>query len=185
MPDFADVAQTLARGGDPPEWVVPVLTRVGELIGVRDDDDRILERDLFGCAKYLDTWLPLHIAVYDKLGLEDEVPECIYAVLEHLPDLIKFLEADYLAKPDNSRRLCAATCAEIWRTLHGSIQSSSVYLQSACDEYWRACGQPPIGELNAPRNWERNLKWAKSADDQGFRSWIEQLRLSHTKPASK
>jgi hypothetical protein len=59
--------------------------------------------------------------------------------------------------PDSRHRLCAKVCADIWREFHGAIQPYSENLQKACEEYWRACGQPPTGEVDRPKNWERYL----------------------------
>src|SRR5258705_4144393 len=108
------------------------------------------------------------------------------AILPGRQDWIQSLARVVLhQRPGNYRRVCAAVCAEIWRLLHGAIEPHSVYLQRACNEYWRRCGQEPIGRKhkNEPRNWERNLLWVEAVDDQSFRSQIEQL--SHTKPIPK
>jgi hypothetical protein len=188
-PSFADVASFLAKPLPPPEWVIPVLEHFADLVGAPRDDDDTIERKLLRSAEYLDRYLPMHVMIAERVG--DEIPDCIETILPHLQDLIPFLAANLLDKGEGSpnRRLCAAVCAEIWRTLHGAIQPHSLYLQKACDEYWRACGQEPIGRKheNEPRNWERHLLWAEAADDEGFQSQIEQFRhgLSHTKPAPK
>ena len=186
-PDFAYIARLLANGDDLPDWLIPTLASFGELVGAPPINDNTIERNLLCSAEYLDRYLPMHIMIAERVG--DETPDCIASILPHLQDLIPFLAADLLDKGEGSsnRRVCAAICAEIWRVLHGAIQPHSFHLQRACDEYWRACGQDPIGRTmeNAPRNWERNLLWAEAAEDEWVRSQIEQLRLSHTKPLPK
>jgi hypothetical protein len=181
MPDFSGVARSLAKGESPPDWLIPVLARFGEFISFPlDDDDDTIERELFRSAEYLHRMLPMYVEAYAITDAEP--PECISTVLLHLPDLLVFLAKELLHKGDTKRRVCAAVCAETWRILHGAIEPHSTYLQRACDEYWRACGQEPIGRKleNGPRNWERSLLWVVAEDDQGFRSQIEQM--SHTKP---
>jgi hypothetical protein len=193
-PSIDDVARTFAKDEALPEWVIPVLVHFRELVGIKrklDAADDTVERELFRSAEYLDRWLPMYAKAYAKLGLEDDIPECIETVLVNLPDLLVFLAKDLLHKGGSQRRVCAVVCAEIWRVLHGAIEPHSVHLQKACDEYWRACGQDSIGRKleNEPRNWERNLQWVLAADDDFFRSQIEQFKtqlgLSHTKPIPK
>ena len=184
MPDFSRVARLLAKGLALPEWLIPALAHFGELVGAPPDDDDTVERNLLRSAEYLDRYLPMYAMIAERVG--DEIPDCIEAILPQLQDLIPFLAKDLLQhKPGNNRRVCAAVCAEIWRLLHGAMEPHSVYLQRACNEYWRRCGQEPIGRKlkNEPRNWERNLLWVEAVDDQSFRSQIEQL--SHTKPIPK
>jgi hypothetical protein len=173
-PDFADVATLLANGNDLPKWLIPALAHFSELVGVkhhRTDDDTV-ERNLLRCAEYLDRWLPMYVGAYAKLGIEDDVPECIDAVMLPLQDLIVFLSKDFLHKGNSQRRVCAAICAEIWRTLHGATQPHSVHLQEACVAYWRTCKQEPRGH-NYPQNWLRDLEWALAEDDDFFQSQIE------------
>jgi hypothetical protein len=187
MPDFSAVARLLARVDNPPEWITTILARYGELVAVPDfDDSDAVTLNLLRDAEYLNRWLPMCVEAYARVDLD--VPECIDTILAHLPDLLILLAEDLPHKGDSRRRVCAALCAEIWRNLHGAIEPHSVYLQKACDEYWRQCGQEPIGRQleNEPRNWERPLRWAQTADDQGFREQIEQLSQgSHTKPDPK
>jgi hypothetical protein len=188
MADFTSVARLLAKAEPLPDWLIPALAHFSELVGAPRNDDTV-ERILLRSAEYLDRWLPMHVMIAERVG--DEIPDCIETILPHLQDLIPFLAADLRDKGEGSpnRRFCAAVCAEIWRQLHGAIEPHSLYLQRACDAYWRQCGQDPIGRnlTNEPRNWLRHLLWVGAVDDPYVRSVIELFRhgLSHTKPLSK
>jgi hypothetical protein len=188
---FDGVARAIING-EPPPWLLPVLERFSPFIAgpAATDDVGDEEKKMLDAARYLEKWLPMYVGL-EEAGLGFECPECLEMVLQHLPELIEFLESDIEparkgGRPyDGRRRVCAAVCAEAWRLIHGRIEPHSIYLQRACGAYWRACGHGPIGRLgDEPRNWAATLEWARD-NDAGCRELIKQFWTwsSHIKPA--
>jgi len=169
---FLDVAKLLANGNDPDRLAV-ALASYARLIGVRRltmDDNQDDERLLLA-AQFLEERLPDY--VHDHLGLP--TADFIDQILLYLPELIDFLKAQVRPPqkgnfpPDSRRHLCAGVCLEAWRYYHGEAEPYSSRLQGACEVYWQACDHPETGDSGSIRNWERDLVWARDANDEGFR----------------
>ena len=53
------------------------------------------------------------------------------------------------------RTTCAIIVIEAWTYTKGKApRANNQKVHEICDEYWRACGRPSIGE---PRNWRRSM----------------------------
>ena len=170
---FLEVAKLLANGNDPAPLAV-ALASYARLIGVRrlTMDDNKDDEHLLLAAQILEEKLPYY--VQDHLGLP--TPDYIAEILIRLPELIEFLQAQVRPPqkgnlpPDSRRRVCASICLEAWRHYHGEARPYSSELQSACEAYWQACGNPETGNAKGSiRNWERDLVWARDESDEGFR----------------
>jgi hypothetical protein len=151
------------------------------LIGGRraNVDDNSDDRKMLEAARYLERWLPTYTIAEEEFGLS--IPDCVETVLINLPELIEYLESQMRLprkggpSPDGRRLICAGVCAEIWRRHVGEMQPFSPKLQGACEEYWRACGNPETSAMSNLKNWERFLVRVKDENDEAFREDFDRL----------
>lgn len=94
------------------------------------------------------------------------------------------------AKPGAPKRPGRVTCAliviEAWAFARGKPPgANSPKAQEACEDYWRACGNRPIGKEGDPGNWRRTVKDAL-ADRSAFRRYIrDEIRLEAERRSSE
>ena len=175
-----DVGKRLAEN-DPPQWLVQALEEFAHLIGVPKKDDLDLEIKLFRCAEYIQRWLPLY-ARLEHYGF-DPLPFDVDGVSTNLEELRQFLakELTHSTSGDPRRKLCAAVCVEGYRLLHdGRVQLHSLNLRQACEDLWRASGNPTTAKAvgaDARDNWRRNLEDV-AAGDEWVRSRFELYKTS-------
>jgi hypothetical protein len=177
-PVFLDVARRIAKG-DPPQWLLIGLNHFGGSIGsdtseLRDQLKKTVEQ-MRDAAGVLLRWLP----IYQNLGFGIQCPDDVTVVLDALPRIMKDLERlnqERSGRRPNARReICAAVIVEASKLLHGKAEHRSLSLQLACNDYWRACGGEPIGEIEDPENWRRPIKRALVADHAWIRSVLQEL----------
>jgi len=163
------VAKMIAKG-DPPAWLPKALADFARFVSLdKPTYDVEIERKMLAAAEYLEEWVPIVYGDWDELDLE--APDWIDQFHNALHELIEMLRKDCEQtrrggpKPDSRRLLCAAAVGECYRTLHGKLEPGSTLLRDACNEFWKACKNPEIGEGD-PGNWRRHLEShvAKSAD---------------------
>jgi hypothetical protein len=182
VPTFVDVARTIAKG-EPPEWLAVGLAYFSDhYVGVTlakagmPSREGELERVMLEAAKLLAAGLPMY-----ALEADTECPLCVEDMVQLLPDVIEFLEGDVAEfdaipprkggpRPDLRRPVAAAVCAEAWRVLHEQIEPYSQHLQAACEEYWRACGNPETSTVGRIKNWQDYLLLVKDQDNEWIRN---------------
>ena len=65
-------------------------------------------------------------------------------------------------RKQSGRTTCAIIVIEAWTHAKGKApRANNQKVHEICDEYWRACGCPSIGE---PRNWRRSMDEALRQD---------------------
>jgi hypothetical protein len=156
------VARLIAKG-DPPEWLIDVLSHF--VTNLYPDHDaagvEIIER----MTKATDVLLR-YVPGFDHLprGWQVlDVPEAM-AVLSR----IKFALTLNRPKPKPPRHRptniwrqnCAAIVLEAWKQCHGRPEPHASQLREACEEYWRAWGGEPLSEKGTPENWRRFIEKA-------------------------
>jgi hypothetical protein len=176
---FAEVAQQIANG-PAPEWLALGLDYFSLFVGGRKlparaeeirDDEQMLK-----VASYLEDNLKVYLHLADppfELFDDDEIQH-VEAVVDHMWGVIEFLKARIAEvpsrgggpTPDGRMLLCAAVVGAGYRLVHdrAEIEPFSPAVGKACEEYWKACGNPPTGRRleGEPRNWQEPLNRAKA-----------------------
>src|SRR5262245_19564262 len=165
--------------GGNPEQLVPKLERFIPLIGnpqptsQDEKQDEKLIADVRELAKRLERTVQLYATVEKVFRFQ--APTIIDDTLTALFELAKYLESQLRTTrkqgptPDDRRLICATVCAELWRTVHGTLQSYSPNLQEACEIYWQACGNPATSNAENLKDWVPFLLQTKNADGAEFR----------------
>jgi hypothetical protein len=169
-PTLADVAKLIAN--PPPEWLVSGL---GFFVNIIRDtgasDQRIDEIDrLMNAIKTLRRLLPLYLALPIGPALY-RGPVDALVVLDALPRIERRLERVVRPSkrtPDVLRSLCVAVILEASRLVRDKVQPQSKIAYLAYNEYWKACGNQPIGD---DRNWDRPIKRAMAKET----TWIREI----------
>jgi hypothetical protein len=180
---FKEVAWML-WGGQPPEWVVPLLRDQQRLVGYwrnpSDDDDKKLIKRATDLAKALSDYGKVEAEAEDLYGFP--ASDVVGAASIALDDLIEYLESQLRPPrrggptPDSRRRICAAVCGYVWQRQHREVQPYSLKLQEACEAYWQACGQQGTGDSakgNVHKNWEEFL--VRHTNDAEYVEYLDQL----------
>lgn len=167
---FSKVAQLIANGAPPPDWLIPDLEHYSRLIRYRNPErgDEDEDRALLTAVRSLERLLVQEAHVYDliekQFGEEFPAPVIIEDTANKLFELAEFLESQLPARrkggptPDTRRGVCAQRCATAWRRLHGEMQPYSPKLWEACEAYWQACGHPATSTEGALKNWKSRSK---------------------------
>jgi hypothetical protein len=188
---FVAAARKIAKG-DPPQWLVPGLEHFSEhyiskpKLPDEPDDVKVLKQMLDAvqhAVERLEEQLPVYRLI-SEAPYNIPYPVCIDDALTNLHEVTEFLEGEIAEiprraggpRPDLRRPICAAVCAEAYRMLHGQIEPYSQHLQDGCEDYWKACGNPPTGKSGWRRNWEEYLLRVAGQDNE----WIRGHFGSHT-----
>jgi hypothetical protein len=173
---FDRAAKLLTKDQSLPDWLIPALAHYSPLVGGRrstPDDDRD-DHELLKAARYLERWLPTYTIAADEYGLI--LPDEVETVVMALPEVIEYLETQCREPrkggpiPDSRAYVCAAVCAYAWRRLCDEVNPYSPNLLQACEEYWKACGNPEkVTSDGNESNWQRYLVAVKREDDRAFR----------------
>jgi hypothetical protein len=173
-PQLVDVARIIAKG-EPPSWIVAGLEQCRVKLDYPISVDHSWAADKIGemnaAVDTLLEWLPL----FKTLPYGIPCPKDVDITLKALPGIKKWLPMVPKTKgrPKAANRDgCAAVILEIWKLVHGKAEPRSDKLQSACDNYWRACGGKPIGYLE---NWRRPIERAMSGNNYLIRTILEGL----------
>ena len=168
-PIFSDVASIIAKG-EPPQWLAPSLEGVSQFVSnglqITPDAYRLYKKRIKRMQEAVDTLVEL-LPSFEKLP-ESLLPPLVLGFEESLFEFKEWL--DQLSRSGKGRRshygreLCAATIVLAWRVIHSKAEPRSDKVYEACEEYWRACGNEPSGDID---NWRRMVEEA-SARDHAF-----------------
>ena len=156
-PDLRPVAKLIAKG-DPPQWLVQVLTDfITNPEPASKDAIAVIER-MRKATDLLLRYVP---------GFDDnprwrvlDVPEAL-AVLSKIKLALGPKPKSKIGKPANIwRQNCAAIVLEAWKQCRGKAEPYSYQLWEACEEYWKAWGGEPLGERGTPENWKKIVEKA-------------------------
>ena len=149
---FDGVARIIARG-EPPEWLVPELAQyswvVSSTFQITPEMYRQCKKRIKRMQEAVDTvleGLPIFGHLYSEWDLNEYEPE-----LSQLKDYF-----DRLSRMGKGRRahlgreFCASLIISWWSRIHGKAARRSDKAYLACEEYWRACGNEPSGDIE---NW--------------------------------
>jgi hypothetical protein len=170
MNRFAEVARII--GGDRNK-VVPKLARYSLLIaGPERGPDNELEledKELWVVMDWLNKALSHEKRVIEALeeldygfDFADEL-DAVDGASNAFFVFMNYVEANISpprsggSPPNRKRRLCAAVCAELWRDVKGKAQPYSLELWDACEEYWKACGNPGLTDEQGAKLWQHYL----------------------------
>jgi hypothetical protein len=168
--DFIGVGRRIAKG-DPPPWLLIGLDQLSTGIADKGEDMAGIIERMDDAAEVLLKFLP----AFERLPAGLQCPSDVALVLYGLPkirkDLARLRQSKQGRRPVVGREICAAVIVEAWKIIHGKAEPRSLQLQQACDDYWRACGGAPIGDVE---NWRRSVERALATDH----SWVRSILLA-------
>ena len=189
---FTDVARRIA-GGSPPVWLTQALGRLAgqlSIIASNAESDPLRAEVHARFQRVKDATAKMERALD---GIRDAILWMTFEEMEALDSARQALRAAAQATDSasnriprgsgmnrasrlgglNSRESCAVVVVEAWELMRGNSPRgpNNPQLQEICDEYWRACGMPPIGETGEPSNWRRPLMKALS-NNSAFRQFV-------------
>jgi hypothetical protein len=117
-------------------------------------------------------------------GLLPEALSCADYPLDGLKDWLDQLNRKPAGgrRPHFGRELCADLIVHWWKLCHDKAEPRSDKVYLACEEYWRACGGEPSGDIE---NWRRMVKEAASRPKPLLMHNMLILMLGGTEPATK
>lgn len=163
------VAVARLIGGDPAQ-LVPRLIRFAPLI---TDDKSAAEADardrkLVEAIRAMEQLIALEAKVYE--GVEQQFGFAAPTIFDEASACLSEL-IDYIGPspprgggptPKSGRAICAGVCAKLWGEVHGKAQPYSIDLWAACEEYWKACGNPGVGPGQGTKLWQNYLVEARA-----------------------
>jgi hypothetical protein len=166
---FAKVAEIIAKG-EPPEWLVSALTTLGAINPNAEITPAIVrqyKRRLSKMQEAVDTLIelfPMFNREFD--GMTSAQAPVFQGFEESLGQLQSWLAAigdnDRGRRPHPGKELCADIVVNFWKRIHGKASPRSDHCYLACEEFWRACGGAPSGDI---QNWRRMVELASTRDE--------------------
>jgi hypothetical protein len=167
---FVGAGRKIAKG-DPPLWLLVGLSHFASIDDKGDGDIEGIIARMDEAAEVLLKLLP----AFEHLPFGLQCPADVALVLDALPkireDLARLRPPKQGRRPVVGREICAAVIVEAWKIIHGKAEPRSLQLLQACEEYWRACGRAPIGDVE---NWRRTVERALATDH----SWVRSILLA-------